>query len=86
MEQLTAAAVRDIAQLAAVQVMQALGVTSGELSYRQAVKTYGAWFAAAVKGGRISPARTGGKHAYKVTDILALRAADETKAAIQTKQ
>lgn len=86
MEQLTASAVRDIAQLAAVQVMQALGVTSGELSYRQAVKTYGTWFAAAVKGGRIRPARTGGKHAYKVTDILALRAADETKAAIQTKQ
>lgn len=39
----------------AVLAMQALGVTSGELSQRQARKVYGKYFADAVAAGRLTP-------------------------------
>ena len=41
----------------AVLAMQALGVTSGELSQRQARKVYGKYFSDAVAAGRLTPCR-----------------------------
>lgn len=41
----------------AVLAMQALGVTSGELSQRQARKVYGKYFSDAVASGRLTPCR-----------------------------
>ena len=71
-------------ELGATQAMVNLGVTSGEISQRQAEKVYGSWFKMASSSKRIYPVRTGnGVSAtkwYKVTDILALRAQDELKA------
>lgn len=61
-----------------------LGVTSGEISSRQAEKVYGSWFKVASSSKRIHPVRVGngnsGTKWYSVTEILALRAQDEMKA------
>lgn len=74
--------------MGATKAMVNLGVTSGEMSQRQAEKTYGSWFKVAASSKRILPVRTGnGTSAtkwYSVTDILALRAQDEVKAQLQT--
>lgn len=43
--------------LGAARLAESLGLTAGELSQRQALRTYGKWFADAVKAGRIQPAR-----------------------------
>lgn len=71
-------------ELGATKAMVNLGVTSGEISLRQAEKTYGSWFKMAASSNRIHPVRVGngatGTKWYKVTDILALRAQDELKA------
>jgi hypothetical protein len=52
----------------------------GEVSYRQGVKLYGAWFADAVEKGHLSGLRRGaGKNSkivYQKTDIEALRTAE----------
>lgn len=75
------------AELGAVKAMMALGVTSGEVSSRQAEQTYGKWFKGAVAAKRLRPVRIGegrtGTRWYSVTDILALRASDEARAEIQ---
>lgn len=81
---LPADAIRDIARLGALQAMRELGVTSGELSYRAALKTYGAWFRDAVRSGAIRPATQGArKQVFRVEDILATRAAQQIKGAAQ---
>ena len=64
----------------ALQVLRMLGVTSGEMSYREARDTYGKWFVTAVAQGRIKPCRvgngtTGGKF-YAISEILALQEED----------
>ena len=65
-----------------------LGVTSGEISYRQAEKTYGSWFKEAASSKRIHPVRVGngnsGTKWYSVQEILSLRATDEIKADLLT--
>lgn len=81
---ITSDGIRDIARLGALQAMRELGVTSGELSYRQALKTYGTWFREAVRSGAIRPATQGSrKQVYRVDDILATRAAQQVKGAAQ---
>lgn len=67
------------AQQGAAAALAALGLTSGEVSQRQAVKTYGKWLSEAIREGRIHPSRIEDGHAgtrwYKVADILALQTA-----------
>lgn len=74
------------AQQGAAAALAALGLTSGEVSQRQAVKTYGKWLSEAIREGRIHPARIEDGHAgtrwYKVADILALQTAYSVNAYI----
>jgi len=62
----------------AAEGLRQAGFVSGEVSERQARKTYGKWFTDAVAEGHIKPTRIGyGKTAtrhYLVTDILAYKA------------
>lgn len=78
--------VESAAQQGAAAALATLGLTSGEVSQRQAVKTYGKWLSDAMKRGDILPARIEDGHAgtrwYKVTDILALQTAYATQAYI----
>lgn len=76
--------------LGAASVLETLGLTSGEISQRQALKTYGNWMAAAIRDNRIRPARIEDGHAgtrwYRVVDILALKTRDAARAEINFKQ
>ena len=66
--------------------LRQIGAVSGEISERQARKTYGSWFTDAVAAGHIKPVRIGyGKTAtrhYLVTDILAYKAVCYTPASL----
>ena len=77
------------AALGAASVLETLGITSGEISQRKALQTYGTWMAAAIRDGRIRPARIEDGHAgtrwYRVVDILALKTRDAAKAEIYYK-
>ena len=63
------------AQMIVTEVLRQMGVSSGEISERQARKVYGKPFVDAVAAGRIRPVRIGaGKTAtkhYRINDILA---------------
>lgn len=68
----------------AAEGLRMAGVTAGEISERQARKTYGKWFVEAVAAGKIRPIRIGAgrtstKH-YSVTDILTYKAVCNTPA------
>lgn len=80
------ATIKAIATAAAAEVLKTLGLTPGEMSRNQAIKTYGVWFKTAEASGRIKPVRSGpGKTStkwYAVSDILAMRAADMSTAKI----
>ena len=62
------------AKILIAETLRELGVISGEISERQARKTYGKPFTEAVAAGKIRPVRVGvGKTAtrhYRVVDIL----------------
>ena len=77
-------------ELGAAKAMEALGVTSGEISQRRAVKTYGKYFTDAVAQQRILPARIedgkAGTRWYRVVDILSLKAADAARSKAIFKQ
>lgn len=79
--------IKTIAQAAAVEVLTALGMTSGEISRNQALRVYGVWFKDAEAAGRVHPVRVGvgktGTKWYAVSDLLAARAADMSKAQAQ---
>lgn len=79
-------AIRKGVEIGCAQTMKNLGVTSGELSERQAVKVYGTWFKWAVANNKVHPSRVGngknGTRWYSVTDLLSLKAAMELKAEI----
>lgn len=64
-------------EMGAARALHALGLTAGEMSQRQAVKTYGKWLADAIATGRIAPSRQETGHAgtkfFRVVDILALQ-------------
>ena len=71
-------------ELGSAKTLEALGLSSGEISQKRALKIYGTWFALADKEGRIRPVRIGdgrtGKRVYRVVDILALKTKDAAKA------
>lgn len=77
------------AALGAASVLEQLGLTSGEISQRQALKTYGSWFALALRDQRIRPVRIEDGHAgtrwYRVVDILALKTKDAARAELNYK-
>ena len=87
--ELTKGIIQDIASCAAVQVMEALGVSSGRISQRKAEEVYGKWLKDAIKERRIKPVSIGegknGTKMYAVRDILALRAEDAARASLSTK-
>jgi hypothetical protein len=62
------------AQMLVTETLRQLGLTSGEITERQAKRTYGKPFTDAVAAGKIKPVRIGyGKTAtkhYRVLDIL----------------
>ena len=62
------------AQMLVVETLRQVGLISGEVSERQARKTYGKPFTEAVAAGKIRPVRVGtGKTAtrhYRIVDIL----------------
>lgn len=76
-------AVQDIAAAAAAQVLEALGIQSGEMCRRQVGRVYGSWAVQAIRDGRLKGRNAGGKIMYRVADILALRAADYAAAEVQ---
>lgn len=75
------------AELGATIALQRVGHISGEISEREARRTYGMWFKRAVDEGRIQAHRTGNgptsKKLYNVAQILALRASDEARATLK---
>lgn len=79
--------VHSAAKLGAAQVLETLGLTSGEISQRKARSTYGKWFTDAEKAGRIRPTRVddgrNGTRHYRVVDIQELKTADLVRAEIQ---
>lgn len=82
-ERIIQVAINNGIRIGCTETMKALGVTSGELSERQATKVYGTFFTEAVRTGGITPARTGAKAKYySVSDILSYRARKEIKAEI----
>jgi len=77
------------AELGATIALQRQGLASGEISEREAFRTYGAWMRRAVEEGRIMPHRSGvarnSKKMYNVSAILALRASDEARAELKIR-
>lgn len=86
-ENVISLAIRNGIEIGCVQTMRSLGVTSGEMSERQAVKTYGKWLIEAIRNNDITPCRVGngrtGTRWYNVTDILTYKARKEIHAAIK---
>lgn len=75
--------------LGAASVLEQLGITAGELSQRQALKTYGKWLATAINLGRIHPSRVEdgrtGTRWYRVVDILTLKTKDAARAELHQR-
>ena len=75
--------IQDCISLGTASTLEQLGIHSGELSMRQAKKTYGKWFQDCIARDRIFPCRveTGraGTRFYRVVDILALKVEDDAK-------
>ena len=75
--------IQDCISLGTASTLEQLGIHSGELSMRQAKKTYGKWFQDCITRERIFPCRVENGHAgtrfYRVVDILALKVEDDAK-------
>ena len=82
--------VESAAAMGAARVLETLGITAGEISQRQARKTYGKWFTDAERAGRIRPSRVdsgkNGTRHYRVVAIQELRTADLVRAELQLNQ
>lgn len=78
------------AAMGAARVLETLGITAGEISQRQARKTYGKWFTDAERAGRIRPSRVdngkNGTRHYRVVAIQELKTADLVRAELQLNQ
>ena len=76
--------------MGAARILETLGITAGEISQRQARKTYGKWFTDAERAGRIRPSRVdngkNGTRHYRVVAIQELRTADLVRAELQLNQ
>ena len=72
--------IQDCISLGTASTLEQLGIHSGELSMRQAKKTYGKWFQDCITRERIFPCRVengrAGTRFYRVVDILALKVED----------
>lgn len=70
-------------KLGALAICELLGVNT-EMSYTKAAAEFGQFFKDAVRAGKIQPKRVGkgrnGTRKYAVSDIVALRAEEESKA------
>lgn len=81
--------VESAAAQGAAQVLETLGISSGEISQRKARERYGKWFVDAEKAGRIQPSRVGnganGKRCYRVVEIQKLKTADLIRAELAFK-
>ena len=79
--------VESAAAMGAARVLETLGLTAGEISQRQARKTYGKWFTDAERAGRIRPSRVdkgrNGTRHYRVVAIQELKTADLVRAELQ---
>ena len=76
-------------ELGSARTHEVLGVTSGEISQRKALKIYGKWFADALAAHRVHPVRVEDGHTgtrwFRVADILALKVEDAARYAINLK-
>lgn len=69
------------------ETLVTLGVSSGEISQRKALKVYGKLFSSYVNAGRIRPSRIEegrtGTRWYRITDILTQKAIDAATAELR---
>jgi len=75
-----------MAKMGAIEALASVGLTTGEISQRQAYETYGRkYIREAVDNGRLKPVYVGtgrtGTIRYAIADILAIRTADRIQAA-----
>lgn len=74
-------------ELGSAKTIEALGLSSGEISQRKARDIYGKWFVDADRDGRILPCHIeegkSGTRKYRVVDILALKAQDAARAELK---
>jgi hypothetical protein len=79
--------VKSAAELGAAHLAESLGLTPGEMSQREVLRTYGKWAADAIRDGRLRPSRTddgrNGTKRYRVVEITNLRTADLVRAELQ---
>ena len=84
------ALVQSAAAQGAAQVIETLGLSSGEICQGKAREIYGSWFMEAVKKGKIRPCRIGkgpkGARHYRIVEILQQRTADIMLAELQTRE
>ena len=75
--------IQDCISLGTASTLEQLGIHAGEISMRQAKKTYGKWFQDCITRERIFPCRVengrAGTRFYRVVDILALKVEDDAK-------
>lgn len=71
-------------RLGTVETLRDLGLHPGEISQREALRTYGTYFRELVANGRIKPVRVGNgarpKKYYSVKQILTMKAKDAAAA------
>lgn len=76
--------IQDAVELGATLALERLGITAGEVSQRQARRTYGKYFDGLVSQRRIRPARIEEGHAgtiyYRIADILRCKVEDRADA------
>ncbi len=76
--------IRTANEAGAAAALEKAGITSGEITQKEATRIYGSYFTQAVSAGRLRPVRHGSARNsakyFRVTDILNLRTADEAAA------
>ena len=79
--------IQNCISLGTASAMEQMGIHSGEISMRQAKKTYGKWFLDAVSRDRLHPSRIesgrAGTRWYRVVDILALKVEEGARAELK---
>lgn len=72
--------IKTCVELGTASTLEALGISSGEISQRRARDVYHKWFTDAVAAGRLHPCRVedgkAGTKWFRVVDILTLKAND----------